>query len=509
MQQRSVLIIGAGVGGLSAGCYALMNGYKVHIVEMHGVSGGVCASWNRGGYVFDGCIHNLAGSSASSALHQMWRELGVFPGRLSYAYPELVRVERPDGEPLVLHADLDQLRREWSRQSPRDAGAISELVEAARSLLDFDLMAMATAGPGERLASLAHLPALLKFGAVTLEHYAERFHDPFLRQAFPTLVYDWPQQTVAMLLVFMAGAHKGDLGWVIGGSAAFARAIERRFSALGGEIEHQARVEEILVEDDRAVGVRMADGSERRADTVISNAYGPTTIFKMLSGRYVSPSIRRYYSKSADRVEMGLHVALGVNRDLSVEPHAMVLPLDPPAVLAGEERSRLYVQTFGFDPSMAPPGKGVIKVLLGTSYGQWEELYRMPELYRQEKQRLVEGVITLLERRWPGIRRQVEMLDVATPMTTRRYTGNEIGFHAPASRMLLGLFGGCRLSPTLPGLKGFYMVGQWAGLPGVPFVAAMGRDVVRAMCRKDGRRFTATVTPETAAEILKREARAA
>jgi hypothetical protein len=58
------------------------------------------------------------------------------------------------------------------------------------------------------------------------------------------------------------------------------------------------------------------------------------------------------------------------------------------------------------------------------------------------------------------------------------------------------LFTGRRLSQTLPGLANFYMVGQWAGLPGVPTVAAMGRDVARAICRSDGRPFTATTPGE-------------
>src|SRR5262249_53122396 len=82
---------------------------------------------------------------------------------------------------------------------------------------------------------------------------------------------------------------------------------------------------------------------------------------------------------------------------------------------------------------------------------------------------------------------QVEVIDVATPMTTLRYTGNGVGYRTPLSRLALSLFAGRQLSQTLPGLANFYMVGQWAGSPGVSSVAAMGRGVVRAMCRQEGR----------------------
>jgi phytoene dehydrogenase-like protein len=489
MTERSILIIGAGVGGLSTGCFAQMNGYRTRILEAHGVPGGLCASWARGGYIFDGCIHNLAGTSVFSPLHELWRELGVSPARVMQPYSEIVRVERPDGPPLVLYSDLDRLRQHMRELFPADAGAIDGLIEAARRFGKLDLLGLAAAEPRERLKALTALPLLIKYGSITLEAYARRFKDPFLRSAFPTLLYDWPQQSMAMLLSFLGGSDRGDLRWPVGGSAAFARAIEKRFKALGGEVLYDHKVQSIIVEDDRAVGVRLADGSQMRADIVVSNAYGPTTIFDMLGGRYVSPAIRRYYDAPIDRVEMGIHVSLGVDRDLSREGHAIVLPLHPPVTIAGEPRRRLYVEPFGFDATLAPRGKGVLKVVLPTSHQYWADLHQTPEAYRAEKERVLEQVLAQLEPRFPGLSRQVEMSDVATPMTTRRYTGNGPGFRWSAAALALALFAKRRLSQTLPGLQGFYMVGQWAGMPGVPMVAAMGRDLVRAICRSEGRPF--------------------
>ncbi len=495
MTSRSILIIGAGVGGLATGCYARMNGYDAEILEMGRAVGGVCASWRRGGYVFDGCIHNLGGTSASSRLSGMWRELGVIPALHMQSYREMVRVERPDGEPLVIDADLFRLERRLVRQFPQDAHAIEDLIHAARRLRDLDLLGLCVASPLERLKALKHAPDLLRYAPDTLEHHARRFKDPFLRKAFASLVYDWPGQSLAMLLVFLAGLDQGDLGWPVGGSGELAHALEHRFEALGGRIRRESRVTRILVEGGRAVGVELEGGARLDADIVVSNAYGPDTVLRMLDGAYLSPAIRARYRRPEDRIEMGLHVALGVNRDLAKEPHAFVLPLDPPAVIAGETRERLYVQTFGYDASMAPHGKSVIKVLLATGWSRWEQLHRMPELYRDEKQRILEQVIRLLEPRFPGLRGQVEATDVATPMTTYRFTGAGRGFKTSALDMTLGLFTGHKFSQTLPGLKDFYMVGQWAGMPGVPMAAAQGRDVVRAICRHDHRSFQTAPPP--------------
>jgi phytoene dehydrogenase-like protein len=158
-------------------------------------------------------------------------------------------------------------------------------------------------------------------------------------------------------------------------------------------------------------------------------------------------------------------------------------------------RHRLYVEPFGFDPSLAPPGKAALKVVMATSFAYWEQLRRTPERYREQKHRIAESVIALLERRFPGLRQDIEVVDVATPMTTLHFTGNGHGYRAPITAMARALFTGRRLSQTLPGLGNFYMVGQWAGVAGVPIVAAMGRDVVRAICRADHRTF---VTSEEA-----------
>ena len=75
-------------------------------------------------------------------------------------------------------------------------------------------------------------------------------------------------------------------------------------------------------------------------------------------------------------------------------------------------------------------------------------------------------------------------------VSTLRFTGNGHGYRGTMAQMAMALLTGKRLSQTLPGLANFYMVGQWAGLPGVSTVAAMGRDVARAICRQDGKRFS-------------------
>ena len=75
--KRKSIIISAGIAGLSAGCYGQMNGYRTQILDRHTIPGGLCTSWKRKGYAFDGCIHWLVGSSPASGFYPLWEELGA------------------------------------------------------------------------------------------------------------------------------------------------------------------------------------------------------------------------------------------------------------------------------------------------------------------------------------------------------------------------------------------------------------------------------------------------
>jgi phytoene dehydrogenase-like protein len=489
-----MIIIGAGIAGLATGCYAQMNGYQTQIFERHDRPGGLCTSWERKGYTFDGCIHHLAGAGPHSRIYPIWEELGAVQGREMSFADELVRVEMPDGKAFHVYVDPDQLEAHMKALAPADRRVIEAYVGALRRFSELELLAAPLFGPADFLRLLPRVPAVMRWGRTTLEGVAERFSDPFLRQAFPTIQYDFPDIPVLINLNFLAGCHRRILGWPMGGSLAFSQAIADRYAGLGGELHTRSRVEGILVENDRAVGVRLADSTEHRADVVVSAADGRTTIFDMLGGRYANDAIRAYYAEPDEYQEMSVHVSLGVGRDTSQEPRALVLFLEHPVTLMGEPHDRLDIENYGFDPAMAPAGKAVLKVMLGSRYSFWKALSVDRARYREEKTAIAEMIIAQLDARFPGLKQQVEIVDVATPLTIERYTGNLHGFQAwgakknPWSTMIKGL------SKTLPGLENFHMVGQWAGATiGISTQAIMARALIKTLCKQEGREFTTTV----------------
>jgi len=278
MKARSIIIIGAGIAGLSAGCYGQMNGYQTRIYELHDKPGGLCTAWKRKGYTFDGCMEWLSGSKEGSGMHAIWRELGATQGRRMVHHDEWMRFEGLDGRTLVLYADADRLRQHLKELAPADARQIDVLCNAIRRLSSMGEIWAGDSGflgriwAGLRMVPL--LPTLIRYSKLSLEEFASRFNDPFLRESLVAITGRSDSAAIA-IMVPLACMHNRDGGYAIGGSLEFARAIERRYLGLGGEIRYRSRVAEILVEtgpqgQDRAVGVRLTDGTEHRADLVIS-----------------------------------------------------------------------------------------------------------------------------------------------------------------------------------------------------------------------------------------------
>jgi phytoene dehydrogenase-like protein len=473
-----------------------MNGYDTKIFEMQDKPGGVCVSWKRKGYSFDYAVHNVFGVTPNSVNNKMWQELGALHGLETYSFSEFTQVE-DQGKIFTAYADLQRLEQHMKALSPSDEKLISEFVGAVRKFSGYDLFAAMSGGIGTRLKMLPLLGSLMKYSKVTLKDYAGRFSDPFLRKAFATIQYDIQEAPTVIALIFLATLNSGDGGWPIGGSMALSRNIEQRYLELGGQINYHCKVKKILVKDNVAVGVQLEDDSEHYGDVVVSAADGYSTIFSLLEGKYVNPKIEAYYRGYPKNQAFGLEIWFGVNREFQGEPHSLVLFLEDPITVEGVQRDRLDVEINNFDPSLAPPGKTVVKAFFDSNYEYWRELAGDKQKYQAEKQRLADLVAEKLEKRFPGFQSSVEASDVVTPVSVMHWTGAFRGCQAwGAPKEYTKEVSKSGVSKTLPGLGRFFMVGQWAvGTIGLNTVCLTARNLIRDLCKADGKKFQTTTKP--------------
>ena len=496
--EKSMIIIGAGFAGLAAGIYGRLNGYNTQIFEMHNQPGGLCTSWKRKGYTFDACVHWLVGSSPESSHHAMWRETGVAQDREFVYADEYCRCEGADGRTIIFYADIDRLESHLLIMSPQDEDTIREFIKGIRMCAAFDFPSDNDPLPVRLKKSVATFFTFMKYGRsfrewtkVTGETLANRFTDPLLKEAFREI---WiPEFSVIFMLFTFAWLHHRNAGYPIGGSMPMSQALEARYRELGGVLHYNKKVTRILTSEERATGVRLVDGTEIAAARVISAADGHATLFNMLDGKYLDPKTREPYEKWPIFPSL-LFVSLGVNRrfdDIPVTVSGITFPLREPVMIADKMWDRLPVHIYNQDPNMAPEGKTAVTVMLESDHEYWKKLADDRNVYVQKKDEIASLIIRLLEQRFPGISDQVEVTDVATPLTFERYTGN-----------WKGSFEGWLITPenaytmtkpmpqTVPGLKDFYMCGQWVEPGGgLPTAIMSARRLLKKICREDGKRF--------------------
>jgi phytoene dehydrogenase-like protein len=327
-----------------------------------------------------------------------------------------------------------------------------------------------------------------KYGKSVAE-YVKNVKDPWLAECIKNLFL--PEVPVWFIFMILALLADHQIGFLEGGCLDFVLALEKRFKDLGGQVTYRATVKKILVENERAAGVRLADGSEHRAKAVVSAADGRSTIFEMLGGRYVDKNIKRRYGEWASFAPFVL-VSYGVAREFPDSPPFITFKMKDPLTVNNKPIRGYFIRLLNYSRRFAPPGKTVVQVEFESEWDYWDNLQRKDRAqYDAEKERVAGEMLKQLEAHFPGISRQVEMIDIATPFTLWRCTLN----HKAA-------WEGWLITPetikssvkrTLPGLSDFYMAGQWV-MPGggVPPCLISGRHIAQLLCKRDQKAFVTT-----------------
>lgn len=486
MNGERMVIIGGGLAGLSTGCYALMNGWKTTIIEHNLALGGVCTAWQRGEYTIDGCIHWLTGGPFMS----IYRELRIIPPVEIRTIEHFLSCRNvTTGQRVDIVSDANILRDEFSRLAPQDIDEIDRIIDAADRIADID--------PGidkphelstvrDRLRSLwdmrGELGTFVHFRKSVGEYARDHIASEALRDVLTKLV---PPESPAFFLLFLLGyLMKKRLSRPIGGTAAFRDALIARYHELGGDALLNETVEEIMVRDDRACGVRLMDGRRIDADVVVSTASSPETVLRLLAGQYGVDDLK-------ERLERWtlfrpiVMISYGVAKPFDDHPSTLSLDGIPPFTIGNYENPSVVVRIFNDEPSVAPEGHTVVQLLASTDYDWWATRGMR---YGAEKDAVAHSGLRLLESYLPGITESVRMIDVATPLTFWRN-----------ARSWRGAFEGWMPTPdtffshvdkSLPGLSGFYMAGQWVEPGGgVPTALMSGRQLVQILCDAERTEF--------------------
>jgi phytoene dehydrogenase-like protein len=488
MSEPHVVIVGGGLAGLSAGCYARANGLAATIVEHNIALGGVCTAWPRGPYMIDGCIHWLTGGP----FDRLYEELGIIPAVQRRVLDEwLTYRSAHDGTTVRFTRDLDRLARDLRALAPQDTAEIERIVDGARAIGN---LAPPMDQPRELVSVGEQLMQLweMRHQAGTVVHFRaplgtwvnDRLKTPALRVLLRAIL---PADTPAVFLCMVLGyLERGSLSRPVGGTARFRDQLVASFERAGGQARVDSTVDEILVERARAVGVRLTDGTMLSADAVVSTSSMPETALRLLGGRYGADQVRRRMAawKMFDPIVLASYGVASPLRDL---PPLGVIDGIEPFEVGGVANDHLYLRVTNDDPTLAPEGHVVLQTMLRTSYDWWAT---RGARYNTEKDAIASRTLAALERQIPGLSRAVTVTDVATPLTFWRNARSWRGAFEGWMPGREGVF--AHVAKTLEGLDGFYMAGQWVEPGGgVPTAVMSGRQAVQLLCADRGQPFHA------------------
>ncbi|XP_058771285.1 prolycopene isomerase, chloroplastic-like isoform X2 [Vicia villosa] len=252
--------------------------------------------------------------------------------------------------------------------------------------------------------------------------------------------------------------HFGGINYPVGGVGGIAKSLAKGLVDQGSQILYKANVTSIITEQGKAVGVRLSDGREFFAKTIISNATRWDTFGKLIKEERL-PKEEENFQKVYVKAPSFLSIHMGVKAEvlpLDTECHHFVLEDNWTKLEEPYGSIFLSIPTI-LDSSLAPEGRHILHIFTTSSMDDWKGLSKIE--YEAKKQVVADEIISRLEKKlFPGLKSSIEFIEVGTPKTHRRYLARDEGTYGPMPRSIpKGLLG---MPFNTTSIDGLYCVGD-------------------------------------------------
>ena len=473
---RRAVVIGSGFGGLAAAIRLRVRGYETTVLEMRDKPGGRAYVFEDRGFIYD------AGPTIITAPFLI-DELFALAGRRTEDYVPIVpvtpyyRIVFHDGRVFDYTGNEAEIVEQIKRFNPDDVPGYLEFVGKSHAIFERAFIDLADRPFSSFTDMVRVAPDLIRLRShESVYKLVSRYiKDPFLRQVFsfhPLLVGGNPFQSSSIYAMIHYLERKWGVHFAMGGTGALVQALVRLFTEMGGTLRLNAKVEELLVENGTARGVRLTSGEELPADIVVSNA-DVANFYK----KAVPKTVRTKWTDArldGMRYSMGLFlIYFGTDKTWpELAHHTIVLTERYKELLEDIFQKKILADDFSLylhaptrtDPSLAPPGCECFYVLspvpnLGGKI-DWEAV----------KERYADAILASLEKLCPDLRKHIVSKLIWTPLDFEQQLDAHLG-SAFQFEPVLTQSAWFRPHNVSEDVKNFYLVGAGthpgAGLPGV------------------------------------------
>jgi all-trans-retinol 13,14-reductase len=476
-----VVIIGAGLGGLSCAAAFARQNFRPLVLEQHTQPGGYATTFRRpGGFVFDVSLHST-GVGERAGVHDL---IPGFPEIKDVEFvplPYLYRAIFPGYDIRVPQRNPARYQEILTGLFPEETDGIAGILGDMKGLTQ-DINRYSQAGGQVNMMSFAKdFPYLGKFGGKTWGQMLEpRVKDQKLRAIISALwgYFGLPPSRLSDYYYALPtiGYLEGGGFYPRGRSQAISNALVKFIQDRGGTVKLGTSVDRVIVRDHAAAGVRTADGTEYSGRAIVANA-NPIDVFKKMMDEeeFLKDYLARFQKMSVSLA--CFQVFLGLKKDLVGELKISDSEIFYSPGFDDEAAYLAYLTADMKDPGFglmlydnvykgySPPGKNTLNIMTLQGYEHWarfEEDYRRGQKkeYRAEKERIAHILIKKVEEvLLPGLSAAIEVKEIGTPLTNWRYTRNYHGAIYGWDQTVDNS-GATRLPQTTP-IKSLYLAGAW------------------------------------------------
>ena len=478
-----VVIIGSGIGGLTAGALLARYGKKVAIFESHSIPGCAAHTFTRKGFTFDSGPSFYCGLvNDNPSLNPLIQVLDIVGESLDVVpYDPLGHYHFPEGT-FPVYSGLEEYRQNVAKITPEGAKELaafeSKMLDLYDCLKDIPTIVLRSDWQLFLVLATRYFPSLIKslFQVGMISGSAGDIMDKTVKDKWVCRLIDLEcfllsglkaKGTVAPEIAFMLGERtRAGVEYPVGGSAAIIDGLINGLKRYGGKLYLNSHVDKIITKSGKATGIKLKKGEIIEAAVVISNATLWDTYEHLLSPEDL-PSSHRQEQLATPAVKSFMHLHLGIKAEglENLTGHHVVVHDSNQDITVPGNTCMISIPSV-WDKNLAPDGHYVVHAYTLEPYEGWEKNADYENKKKQRSQTLYKA----LEKVIPDIRQRVVQELIGTPLTHSRFLRRYQGTYGPAIAAGNGLFPSC-YTP----ISGLYRVGD-STLPGigVPAVAASG-----------------------------------